>query len=199
MLLRLIVFSSFAVALQLLSQPAYAQDAAIILAPPDEHASWYLGSAKIRVTSKSVGGVSATALSKLDESPRSSGFCYVGAVSQNSFQALDRSTQEAVGKDLATLRTEAFDTEFDAYGLRFRARIFAYERCDTAETGLGIFVTDEKNTVKFVNSYDYPNVGGHLLYLWKPKDEELAVSTCFECSDVRRLFYDTNRDRFYWD
>lgn len=185
-----------AIAALFLALPTQAQLRPFAFVPSGEDV-WWLKKITLRPMSKSVGSHSLSALNgwRARDGVAAEPFCFVDAYRLDAIISPDRETELQIREYLARRGADQFSQDFTpSPGMRFNATIGAYETCD-GESGAMLIVTDlASGAIALIHEVEEP-----FRYLLPADGKTVAISSCFECGDINRLYLDISRRRFYWE
>ncbi len=158
---------------------------------------WYMNQIYTRPMHKNVGPVT---LAQINAQRNGSGgdLCYVTGMDRGSVVAIDRATQKDIERTFALDSSDPFQRTYEPVpGKLFTIRSGTYEICDNGGIGSFVLIHDAQGKIIDYEEWAWSSDEQHLMFIRGQADAPYR-STCFQCDDVTRLYYDAGRNRFYW-
>jgi hypothetical protein len=158
--------------------------------------AWWNSEITIRPMDKAIGGIP---LKDLNSFPglhsASADFCYVEPLSKDAIVSSSRKVQLEVNSTLNNIQYDPFLQKFQTdKGRKFVSMVGVYELCDGSKGAFVLTLDQDNNQIMDLDQRE-----DSLIFLYPTAPGSIGAKSCFQCGEASTLYFDSDRNRMYWE
>lgn len=170
----------------------------VFVSTGDDGRAWWIGDFKMRPLANNPSPISAALI---NQARKEQGYlaptCYMELLTKQSITALDRKLQTEI-LDTWNKIDSPFEGQITLAGKTFTMRSGIFEECDGGAKGSFIVVTDSAGVIRDYGQWTWDETWSGLMFI-RRKQNNLVRSSCLYCDDDNVLYYDSARNKLYWE